>query len=109
MDITLKYEKRKKILVMIVSLALVLIIFSVPVFASESAGNELIRNSFKNLLDIVIAIVSSIGAILILWGIFDFATALQSQDGALQSASFKRIGGGLVAVLGPQLLNVFLG
>ena len=88
--------------------SLILIFGCTPVFA-EPSGNELIRTSFQSLLDIVVAIVSSIGAILILWGIFDFATSLQSQDGAMQSNSFKRIGGGLVAVLGPQLLSLWIG
>ena len=94
---------------MICSIAVCVLVFGcMPVFASAE-GNELIKTSFQSLLDIVIAIVSSIGAILILWGIFDFATALQSQDGAMQSNSFKRIGGGLVAVLGPQLLSLWIG
>ena len=33
-------------------------------------------------------------------------TAMQGNDGVMQSGAFKRIGGGLVMAIAPQLLSV---
>ena len=83
--------------------------------AGESAGGSgaagaaggTIASGFTNLLDIVKSLVSSIGTIVLLWGFFEWGTSMQSQDGVMQSSAFKRIGGGLVMVLAPQLISVF--
>ena len=37
----------------------------------------------------------------------DFERAMQSQDGVMQSSAFKRIGGGLIMILAPQLISAF--
>ena len=80
---------------------------SVPVFAA-SAGATVIQNGFSTLLDIVKALVSAIGTIVLLWGLFEWGTSLQSPNGAEQSSAFKRIGGGLVMILAPQLIGLFV-
>lgn len=36
------------------------------------------------------------------------STSLQSPNGAEQSSAFKRIGGGLVMILAPQLISLFI-
>ena len=64
--------------------------------------------SFATLLDIVKALVSAIGTIVLLWGLFEWGTSLQSPNGAEQSSAFKRIGGGLVMILAPQLIALFV-
>ena len=74
--------------------------------AAGAAGGT-IASGFTNLLEIVKSLVSSIGTIVLLWGFFEWGTSMQSQDGVMQSSAFKRIGGGLVMVLAPQLISVF--
>lgn len=76
--------------------------------ATSGAAGGTITSGFTNLLDIVKSLVSSIGTIVLLWGFFEWGTSMQSQDGVMQSSAFKRIGGGLVMVLAPQLISVFL-
>lgn len=91
-------------------LAAVVIMFAMcpyPVLAAGT-GAQVINQGFQNLMDIVTALVSSIGAIILLWGFFEWGVSLQSQDGVMQSSAFKRIGGGVVMVLAPQLINAFL-
>lgn len=80
----------------------------VPVYAakSSSTGTSVITSGFNSLYEIVAAIVSSIGQLLLLWGVFEWATALNSQDGTMQSMAFKRIASGLVACLAPQIVTV---
>lgn len=53
--------------------------------------------------------MSSIGEIVLLWGFLELGTSMQSQEGSMQAGAFKRVGGGIVMVLGPQLLAAFVG
>ena len=57
----------------------------VPVYAAKATGTSVITSGFNSLYEIVAAIVSSIGQLLLLWGVFEWATALNSQDGTMQS------------------------
>ena len=52
-----------------------------------AAGNgaALIQTGFGVIYDIIAAIVSSIGALLLLWGMFEWAQSLNTQDGGAQS------------------------
>ncbi len=75
---------------------------------AKSSGAATVTNGFKDLMDIVKALISSIGGIVLLWGFFEWGTSMQSQDGVMQSSAFKRIGGGLIMVLAPQLISVFI-
>ena len=90
-----------------VAAAVMITLFAVPVFAAGE-GATVIQNGFATLLDIVKALVSAIGTIVLLWGLFEWGTSLQSPNGAEQSSAFKRIGGGLVMILAPQLISLFI-
>lgn len=74
-------------------------------YASDASG--IITAQFNILLNIVTSIISSIGTIITLWGISEWGIAFQSQDGTSQAHAFKRIAGGLVMLLAPQLINLF--
>lgn len=105
-----KEQKRpmiKKIVTAVSIVSVVQLLFIVPVFAS-SGGASVIQSGFSTLLDIVKALVSAIGTIVLLWGLFEWGTSLQSPNGAEQSSAFKRIGGGLVMILAPQLISLFV-
>ena len=76
----------------------------VPVFA---AGNTTaITTSFKSIYNIIAAIVTSIGQLYLLWGVFEWATSLNSQDGTAQSMALKRIAAGLVACMAPTIISM---
>lgn len=75
--------------------------------AGEAAtGEAVIKAGFNTIYGLVAAIVSSIGSLFLLWGVFEWAQAMNVQDGGAQSMAFKRIAGGLVAVITPQLIPV---
>ena len=98
-------------IVILYVVVLALCVAQAAVCASGNAattGANVITQGFSGLLDIVTALISAIGTIILLWGFFEWGISLQSQDGVMQSAAFKRIGGGLVMILAPQLLNIFL-
>lgn len=104
-----RMEYVKKCLHMTCMVLLLAICVCNPVFAEETgAGAGVVTSGMQNLQDIVSAFVSSVGSIVVLWGLFEFGNALQSNDGMMQSAAFKRIGGGLIMTIGPQLLALLV-
>lgn len=76
------------------------------VYAAPNSGAQIVQNGFNVIYDIIAAIVSSIGSIFLLWGIFEWSQSMSVMDGGAQNIAFKRIGGGLIACLGPQLIPV---
>jgi len=98
-------NKRKKTEQVVLTLALMLIgigVSSQMAFAS-AAGASVVANGIGGLTDIVKAFVSAVGAIIVLWGLFEWGNAMQTTDGGMQSQAFKRIGGGIIMTLGPQI------
>lgn len=65
-----------------------------------------ISSAFNSIYQIISAIVTSIGQLYLLWGVFEWATALNSQDGSAQSMAFKRIAAGLVACMAPTIISM---
>lgn len=92
------------VLSVIMSLAITLQV-GYPVLAAET-GTAVIQTGFNTIYGLVAAIVSSIGSLYLLWGVFEWAQSMNMQDGGAQSMAFKRIAGGLVAVITPQLIPV---
>lgn len=72
--------------------------------AAPQDGSAIIESGFDVVYTIIAAIVSAVGSLLLLWGLFGWAQALNTQDGGAQSMAFKRIASGLVACMGPQLI-----
>lgn len=77
----------------------------VSVFAADYSQ---VTAPIDNLKGLVSAIVSSVGYIYTLWGIGEWAISFQGSEGVMQAQSFKRIVGGIVAVMAPQILAVLI-
>lgn len=75
-----------------------------PVYAAEAG--DIVSPGFQTIYEIIAGIVSSVGEMFLLWGMFEWAQALNTQDGGAQSMAFKRVSSGLVAVLSPQLIPI---
>lgn len=100
-------NKFKKVLFIASMVSMLAILFCQPVFATGD-GAAIVTDGLSALTDIIKAFVSSIGTMVVLWGLFEWGNSMQSHDGMMQSAAFKRIGGGLIMTLGPQLLEIFV-
>ena len=103
-------ETQKKAVQFLILAALVSVIIFVPqlrVLADDGAA--IVTGAFNNLTSIITAILSSIGSIILLWAFFEVGVSMQSQEGTMQAMGFKRVGGGLVMTLAPQLVNVITG
>lgn len=104
-------KMKKKEIVILMAFSLIMSFVTVlqmgyPVFAAENNGSQVIQTGFNTIYGLVAAIVSSIGSLYLLWGVFEWAQSMNMQDGGAQSMAFKRIAGGLVAVITPQLIPV---
>lgn len=103
-------KKIKRILKTAVAFTLALAFFCRPelaVYAASKKGDmSALTTQFDIFKNLIATIVSCIGIIISLWGISEFGMAMQGNDGMMQSHSFKRIAGGLVMVLAPQILTI---
>ncbi len=88
-----KYNRRKKILMAALYVGALLLCYSIPVSASAA-----ITGKIDNLKNLVLGIIQSAGAIVLLWGVFEFASAYQSRDTTQQTESLKKIVSGLLMV-----------
>lgn len=73
-----------------------------------SDGAQAITAKFDIAKELMAAVVTSIGVMVILWGIFQLGSSMQSQEGSLRTQALERIGGGLIMTLAPQLLVVLV-
>lgn len=101
-------KKSNKIKVLLIFTVYMVLSLQTMVMAAES-GTTAISAPLGTLLTIVTDLVTGIGSIITLYGIFEFGNAQQSQDGAGKSFAIQRISGGLIMVVAPQLLQLFVG
>ena len=100
-------RNKKTMIAAALAIAALTVVTMNPEFVYASGAGQ-VTAKFNSLKEIVTALVSSIGTIVLLWGFFEWGTSMQSTDGVMQSSAFKRIGGGLIMVLAPQLLSAFV-
>lgn len=111
-----KEKEKVQMITRIISMAVIgLFVFIVmyypqtAVFAADaSEGAQLVSNSIGKVYDMMAAFVSSVGAIIVLWMLFEMGLAVQSQEGTMQANGIKKVGGGLVMVLAPQLISALI-
>ena len=82
--------------------------FLTPETAVFAASADVVAGKFNSLKDLVSGIVSSIGSIVTLWGISEWGIAFQGSEGTMQANAFKRIGGGFVMAMAPQILAALI-
>lgn len=99
----------KRLLRTAACLALLLVFTQLPSMQVLASGDyAAVTAPFDTLKGLVAAILSSIGYIITLWGIGEWGIAYQGAEGTMQAQAFKRIGGGFVMVLAPQILAILI-
>lgn len=77
-----------------------------PVWATDAANVVVGKfTAFQNLLG---GVISSIGSIITLCGISEWGIAFQGSEGTMQANAFKRIAGGFVMAMAPQILTAIM-
>lgn len=71
---------------------------------AANAGAQAVSQTMGNFQAMMVALISSFGSIILLWGVFEFGTAIQSPNGTEQTQGFKRIVGGLVMTIAPSIV-----
>lgn len=81
------------------------ILQTAPLIANAAnAGVQAVSQTMGNFQAMIVALISSFGSIILLWGVFEFGTAIQSPNGTEQTQGFKRIVGGLVMTIAPSIV-----
>lgn len=103
------YKMKKRIMKFAFILMFGMVILYEPALLANAATNTTaVTNKFKILTDIVTAIISSLGMIITLWGISEWGMAFQGNEGSMQAHAFKRVAGGLIMILSPQILKLLV-
>lgn len=96
----------------ILSLAVVVMVYPQIVAFADATGatapGNVVTTKFQSLIDVVSGVISSLGMLVTMWGISEWGIAFQSSEGTMQAQALKRIGGGIVMSLAPQLAPVLL-
>lgn len=86
---------------MAIALAICLPCFSHPVYASDA-----IITKVNSIYTLVVGIVAAAGAIVLAWGIFEFATAYQSHDSSTQTQALKKVVSGIIMCAASSLITL---
>lgn len=103
--ITAARRRRLTQAVALLPVCCMLVIFAQPVWGGNAAS--IINSKFNILNTLMSAVISSIGTLVTLWGLFEYGNAMNTGEGGAHAAAFKRIGGGLLMMLAPQLIALF--
>ena len=104
MNLIQKKEKRKiNGEAMTTALATMALFLMAPMNAFAAAQ---VQGKINNLYSIVTTIITAAGAIVLAWGVFEFASAYQSRDTAQQTDSLKKVAAGILMCLAPTIINL---
>lgn len=100
-----KYITKKNIQIVLTLCLLFLMSGSPDTFWADTAQNQVV-GKFQTFSTLFTDIISVLGEIYTLWGVSEWGLAWHESNGTMGSQSFKRIFGGLVVVLSPQILSI---
>ena len=73
---------------------------------AENVSFSVADNGQVQHVTIVTTIITAAGAIVLAWGVFEFASAYQSRDTAQQTDSLKKVVAGILMCLAPTIINL---
>ena len=73
---------------------------------AENVSFSVADNGQVQHVTIVTTIITAAGAIVLAWGVFEFASAYQSRDTAQQTDSLKKIVAGILMCLALTIINL---
>ena len=91
-DKMISYRRKRSIAAVAVVAAVLALSSASPVLASSTA----ITGKINNLYTLVLGIIKAAGAIVLAWGVFEFAAGYQSHDSSQQTQSLKKVISGIL-------------
>ena len=83
----------KKVIRLVAVAAAAVMVCANPAMAT---GTSAITGKITNLYNLVLGIIKAAGAIVLAWGVFEFAAGYQSHDSAQQTQSLKKVISGIL-------------
>ena len=105
MNKNLKLKRILGIGVKVILIAFVLLVGNNTVFGATNEPLQVINN----LKDFMFQIISSIGVILLLWGIVQVGMAIKSHDPSQRANGFMTLAGGIIIAFAKQILELIMG
>lgn len=105
----LSKEKKREYIAFLLCVMVCFTFFMMPhvVYASNK-GLEDIKAQMALLQELMAALVSSVGSVVLMWSIFKMGMAMQAGgNSGMEAQSFASIGGGIFMVAAPQLVLIF--
>ena len=102
----LKLSKQQKMVIMMTALMAVFLVASPETMLASAAAKKAFLAKFDTFESLFTSVVSSLGSIYTLWCISEWGLAWHESNGTMGGQSFKRIFGGIVVVMSPQILAV---
>ena len=85
-------RNKKKIVLTAGTILVSVLMAATPALASSTA----ITGKINNLYTLVLGIIKAAGAIVLAWGVFEFAAGYQSHDSSQQTQSLKKVISGIL-------------
>ena len=77
-------------------------------FPVNALAADSVTSGIKNLGNIIGKIIQGAGAVVLLWGVFEFATAWQQRDSAAQTEALKKVISGLVMIAATAIVQAIV-
>ena len=106
----LSKEKKRECLAFLMCVMVCFVCFMLPnvVYADDPQGIKDIKAQMALFQELMAALVSSVGAVILMWSIFKLGMAMQAGgNSGMEAQSFGAIGGGIFMVAAPQLVLIF--
>lgn len=104
----LSSAKKRELFAFVLSVMICFIFFSAPHVIYANQGLEDIKAQMSLLQELMAALVSSVGSVVLMWSIFKMGMAMQAGgNSGMEAQSFASIGGGIFMVAAPQLVLIF--
>ena len=101
----MKMTKRtKKVFAIYCTLALMITLFAVPVYAANDPLTVV-----NNLSDFIFGLIRAIGLILLGFGIVQIGLSLKSHDPSQRANGFLTLAGGIIITFAKEILNLITG
>lgn len=101
----LKLKRILEIGTKVIIIAFVLVLGNNTVFGATNEPLQVINN----LKEFMFQIISSIGVILLLWGIVQVGMAIKSHDPSQRANGFMTLAGGIIIAFAKQILELIMG
>jgi len=82
----------------------VLIIIGVLSYVQPVYAADAVTAKINNIYTLVVGIIGALGAIILAWGVFEFATAYQHHDSSQQTMALKKVVAGILCCSASALI-----